>query len=167
MKILGLITTAAALLPLPVMAQAACFARTYSAEHLQANPGQQVSQIRALHVPSAGDMPESYDMRLLFRDDSREFSATPFCDDIDGETNCMIECDGGIIRPAMDEAGSLRLSTDYLRAETSAPTALESEGGCVEPVVRSIADLAPSGASIETVFILHPQEPGVCDWARR
>nr|WP_314262464.1 hypothetical protein [uncultured Devosia sp.] len=164
-KILHVTISLAALLPLPAVAAPTCFSRVYSPDHLDNNPGQQVAQIRALHIPRINDMPESYDIRVRFRDDTREFSAITYCDDIDGTTTCMIECDGGIVLPTFDQSGRLRLNTEYLRAEYARSAA--EEIGCAEPVTRSIADVSPSGDAMPTVFLLHSEEPGLCDWDGR
>ncbi|WEK03250.1 MAG: hypothetical protein P0Y65_13715 [Candidatus Devosia phytovorans] len=153
-----------ALLPIPVAAQS-CFVRNYSDDHLQAHPGHQVAQIIALHTPGDVETKEDYDIRIRFRDDKREFAATTYCEDIDGTTTCMIECDGGVVLPSIDQYGQLRLSTEYLRAKYAGVA--RHAAGCAEPVTRSIADVSPSGEAVPTLFLMHPDKLHFCDWSRR
>ncbi|MBA4489326.1 hypothetical protein [Paracoccus sp. S1E-3] len=142
-----------------------CFGRSYAPEHLAANPGQQIREIRAKrHVEQSGG-PEFYDLRVHFRDDPREFSAATYCEDEGGRQICMVECDGGVVFPSIDGDGRLQLRTSYLRAETAQPLPGQKleEGGCAEPVTRSIADRTPLGDTA-TVFLLQPRELAECDW---
>lgn len=142
-----------------------CFGRSYSPEHLAANPGQQIREIRVKRHAEQPGGPELYDLRVHFRDDPREFSAATYCQDEGGRTACMVECDGGIVYTGIDGDGRLRLRTNYLRAETSQalPGQPVDEGGCAEPFTRSIADQDAQG-DIATVFLLQPRKLAECDW---
>ncbi|MBK4215070.1 hypothetical protein JJJ17_03930 [Paracoccus caeni] len=148
-----------------------CFGRTYDAAHLAANPLQQVRDIRVLELPPDDSDPAygvtNYDIRVLFRDDPREFNAAPGC--LKGETDalrCIVECDGGVMFPERLADGRLKITTSYLRAETT--EGADGEGGCAEPVTRSIADNRPEGADEEqvhqTIFLLYPRDPRECKW---
>ena len=142
-----------------------CFGRSYSPEHLAANPGQQLREIRAKRYRQPDGATEYYDLRVHFRDDPREFSAPTYCEKIGGQLTCMIECDGGTMRPSLTQDGNLRLSTDGLRAETdeALPGQVLEDGECGGPVTRSIADQNAKGA-IATVFLLHPRKLAECSW---
>ncbi len=169
-----ILTNAAALAVLLTAAIAApagaevtgCFGRSYSPEHLAANPGQQVQEIRAKRYTEPGGYVEYYDLKVHFRDDPREFTASTYCQDIDSRRVCMIECDGGAVYPALTKDGRLQLSTDYLRAETSERLAGQAaeEGDCAEPFTRSIADQNAQGHGINTVFVLQPRKNAECGW---
>lgn len=141
-----------------------CFGRSYSAEHLAAHAGQQIREIRAKRYTETAGGPEFYELRVHFRDDPREFSAATYCEDHGGRQACMVECDGGVMYPAVAGDGRLRLQTNYLRAETSEalPGQQIEDGGCAEPVTRSIADQNAQG-DIATVFLLQPRKLAECD----
>ncbi|TKW66137.1 MAG: hypothetical protein DI616_11655 [Paracoccus denitrificans] len=143
-----------------------CFARSYPAQHMAAHPGQQVKEIRVRQYDRVGGADEYFDIRVRFRDDPREFSAPTYCHDMDGRRACMIECDGGVIYPAQTSDGGLRLTTSYLRADTSEalPGQSVGDGECAGPVTRSIADQDARGQGIETVFVLQPRQIAECDW---
>ena len=142
-----------------------CFGRSYSAEHLAAHAGQQVREIRAKRFTRPDGAVEYYDLRVHFRDDPREFSASTYCNDDGGRRVCMIECDGGMVYPTLAADGRLRLTTDYLRAETdeALPGQTVGEGECAEPVTRSIAD-QKGQQNIRTVFLLQPRRLADCSW---
>ena len=141
-----------------------CFGRSYSSDHLAANPGQQVREIRAKRHTDQPGGSEFYDIRVLFRDDPREFSAATYCQDLGGKQACMVDCDGGVVYPTVAADGRLRLQTNYLRAETSEalPGQQIDDDGCAEPVTRSIADQNAQGG-IATVFLLQPRQLAECD----
>lgn len=143
-----------------------CFGRSYSPEHLASHPAQQVQEIRAKRYVEEGGAVEYYDLKVHFRDDPREFTASTYCQDIDSRRVCMIECDGGAVYPALSKDGRLQLSTDYLRAETSEQLAGQSapEGDCAAPFTRSIADQNAQGDGIDTVFVLQPRKNAECNW---
>lgn len=164
-----LLTTTSLLFPLQVSAQTACFGRSYSPEHLAANPGQQVRDIRVKprnHDAQMAGLPAgSLDIRIFFRDDPREFTAWPACFVDNGVVACAVDCDGGMVTPEFTDNGGLRLTTTYLRAETGEPLpGAEPEGGCGEPYSRSVADQGQAGQNIRTVFVLYPRADAECDW---
>ena len=142
-----------------------CFGRSYSPEHLAANPGQQVRDIRAKRYTQPDGAVEYYDIRVHFRDDPREFTAATYCEDEGGRRACMIECDGGVVYPTLAEDGRLRLTTGYLRAETNQPLPGQTveEGDCAAPITRSIAD-QKGQQNVRTVFLLQPRKLAECDW---
>ncbi len=143
-----------------------CYGRSYSAEHLAANPGQQVQQIRAKRYTEPGDAAEFYDIRVHFRDDPREFTAATYCQSEGGRQVCIVECDGGRVYPVRGKDGKLSLSTEYLRAETdeALPGQTVGEGDCDGPVTRSIADQDAKGEGVQTVFVLQPRKSEECGW---
>lgn len=156
-----------AAIALPASAEVTgCFGRSYSSEHLAEHRGQQVQQIIAKRYTQPDGYVEYYDLKVHFRDDPREFTASTYCQDMEGRRVCMIECDGGSVYPSITKDGGLRLSTDYLRAETdqALPGQTADEGGCTEPFTRSIADLNAQGSGINTVFLLQPRKPAECSW---
>lgn len=160
------IILAATLLAAPAGAEVlGCFGRSYSPEHLAANPGQQVREIRARRYVEQPGGPEFYDIRVHFRDDPREFSAPTYCSAESGQQTCMIECDGGVVHPSIGADGRLRLRTDYLRAETSEalPGERIEDGACGEPITRSIADQNAQGG-VATTFLLQPRKLAECSW---
>lgn len=151
----------------PAVAEATgCYGRNYSAEHLAENPGQQVRDIRAKRYSEPDGAVEYIDIKVHFRDDPREFTASTYCEDRGDRRVCMIECDGGAVYPTTAKDGRLQLRTDYLRAETSEalPGQSVEEGGCAEPVTRSIADQNAQGERLETVFLLQPRRNAECGW---
>ena len=145
----------------------ACFGRTYDAAHLAAHPAQQIRDIRVRQIDSADATHVDYDLRVVFRDDPREFRVQPGCSDSDGQLHCVVDCDGGVVWPVHTADGGLRLTTDYLRAETGEH--LPGEGGCTDPVTRSVADQVSDGHAVDsrntrTVFVLHRRDRRECDW---
>lgn len=154
-----------ALTILPSLASAteptACYARTYDAAHLAAHPDQQVREISARAISNLDTAQTDYDIRVRFRDDAREFRIQPNCGVATGELECIVECDGGVMRPSQQRNGSLRIETRYLRAETGTDSAGEATG-CALPVARNIADQAADGSGVDTVFVLQPRDRSGC-----
>ncbi|SIT03954.1 hypothetical protein SAMN05421772_113118 [Paracoccus saliphilus] len=142
-----------------------CFGRTYDLAHLKANPEQNARDIRAKLTTIEETGVSAIHMRILFRDDPREFTAYPACYMEDG--SCGIDCDGGHVKPELMEDGRLRLTTGHLRAETfETLPGDDDEGGCAGPVTRNIAD-GPGysdGMDKPTVFILYPRDSRECGW---
>lgn len=141
---------------------ATCFGRTYDRAHLDANPRQNVRDIRALKAFDSDF--QGINMRIIFRDDPREFTAYTGCYMDEGRT-CGIDCDGGTMQWKISDNGDLRLTTTYLRAETNELlSGDDGEAGCAEPVTRSIADDTPGDERSPTVFILYPRDERECNW---
>ena len=139
----------------------ACYARTYDAAHMAAHPGQQVREIRARALPNLDTAQTDYDIRVRLRDDTREFRIQSGCGVATGELECIVECDGGVMRPSQQRNGSLRIETPYLRAEAGAGSTGEA-AGCALPATRNIADQAADGSGVDTVFVLHPRDRSAC-----
>lgn len=140
----------------------ACFGRTYDDAHLAAHPGQQVRDIRVRQSAAPHGQWSQYELRVRFRDDPRSFRVQPGCSQSAGGIQCIVECDGGVMWPVHTSDGGLRLSTGYLRAETGAH--LPGEGGCTDPVTRSMADQSADGSDRQTVFVLSPRDRRECAW---
>lgn len=145
----------------PASEPTACYALIYDAAHLAAHPGQQVREIRARAVPNLDTAQTDYDIRVRFRDDAREFRIQPNCGVATGELECIVECDGGVMRPSQQRNGSLRIETRYLRSETGTHPAGEATG-CALPVTRNIVDQATGASGVDTVFLLQPRDRIVC-----
>ncbi len=145
----------------PASEPKACYARTYDAAHLAAHPGEQVREIRAHAVPNLDTAQTDYVIRVRFRDDAREFRIQPNCGVATGKLECIVECDGGVMRPSQQRNCSLRIETRHLRAEAGTDSTAEATG-CAPPVTRNIADQAADGSGVDTVFVLQPRDRRAC-----
>ncbi|MDO5604451.1 MAG: hypothetical protein Q4G25_04730 [Paracoccus sp. (in: a-proteobacteria)] len=143
-----------------------CFGRSYSPEHLAANPGQQVRMIEARAMWMSGytgpKRITGYEIRVQFRDDPRAFSASAACwPRADGRLDCASDCDSGSFVPEIGADGRLRLHVGYLMAETDELLPGERiSNGCMQSLTRDISDKGPGN----TTFMLYPRDLRECRW---
>lgn len=161
----AVLLSAALVTALPASAEViGCFGRSYSPEHMAANPAQRVREIRAkVQKAATGDaaMPyHSIDIRVHFRDDAREFVAWAGCYPDNGVVKCGMDCDAGTITPEFGKDGRLRLTTSLLNAEFISPN---PGGGCDDLVTRDITDGTGEKGQL-TVFLLQPRVMAECNW---
>ena len=151
----------ATLLAAPALAREACYGRSYTPEHLSANPAQQVADMRAVfHVPPKVDA-VTLDIRVRFRDDPREFFAYLACWDEGEAMSCVSDdCEAGGLISRLGQDGRLRLSTPGLLADPVEGIARD-DGSCDKPGRRDIADRVPGGP---TTFLLNARDSRECDW---
>ncbi len=119
----------------------ACYARTYTADHLTKHPRQLVAHIWFLNTPSAATGNDRLALEFGFRlRDGRAYSSFAYCS-TDGR--CATEGDGGSVQ-FTDRGENLRLSViDYLVVEG--------------------ADFSPDlSQSDDRVFLLYPAATRVC-----
>lgn len=119
----------------------ACYARTYSPDHLAKHPRQLVAHIWFLNAPSAATGSNQLALQFGFRlRDGRAYNSFAFCS-TDGR--CATEGDGGSVQ-FTDRGENLRLSViDYLVVEG--------------------ADFSPDlSQSDDRVFLLYPAATGAC-----
>ena len=155
LALIGLTSPAAATEP------TACYAHTYDATHLAAHPGQQVREIRARAAPNLDTAQTDYDIHVRFPDDAREFRIQTNCGVATGELECIVECDGGVMRPSQQRNGSLRIEARYLRAEAGENSIGKTTGSAL-PVTSNIADQTTNGNDVDTEFVLQPRDRNVC-----
>ncbi|NGM46423.1 hypothetical protein G5B31_12850 [Rhodobacter sp. SGA-6-6] len=111
----------------PTLAQdlpTGCFARDYTAQHLQQNPGQNVAAIRLNFLPGTGASGDVPTMEVLVRlaDQGRAraegrggamLAQTAYCFAEAGQWTCGVECDGGVMRIGRLSGDTLEVTTDY------------------------------------------------------
>lgn len=77
----------------------ACFARSYTAAHLEKHPGQRVAEIRfdSLRISDAGPVGSDIEFRVTvrYRNSDRYHSNVGVCFPVDRRYRCQLECDGG------------------------------------------------------------------------
>lgn len=170
MRLLPILTMVSTLLTAaPAMAETTgCFGRSYAPEHLAANPGQQVREMRArLRKDPNGDPAAKInilDIRLQLRDDSREFTIPLNCHAEAGGLRCSSDdCEAGHARPEFTGNGTLRLKSDYLNADpVNAP---DDDGSCDRPQRRAVNDLGADGRTqVPTTFVLYARDARECRW---
>ncbi|WP_148043715.1 hypothetical protein [Paracoccus methylarcula] len=144
-----------------------CFGKTFDTQHMQAHPLQTVRDIRARMLILRDDRSDEpsygYDIRVLFRDDPREFRSLPGCWESSDGLTCQVDCDGGSVKPRMTGDGRLKLTIYHLRTETTERLP-DDEGGCTGPVTRNIVNETDPEGNAESVFVLFPRDNRECLW---
>ncbi|MDA9865097.1 hypothetical protein N9C96_00295 [bacterium] len=104
-----------------VMAEAACFARTYTDDHLAKNPAQVVRHIRMLlsEDPRYDGIPMDATMANQGHVAGTEAAGRTltqglFCLQDSDALRCGVDCDGGMITVTRQDAEVLEFETDYL-----------------------------------------------------
>lgn len=134
-----------------------CYARQYSADHLNKNPNQTVSFLQFGHFPSQyknwnytpdeGNIP--FNIIANFVGDAREYTNSGECRPENGTLNCQIECDGGGFILKHKDDGSILL---YTRPGNGFVVS-----GCDAGDFRKITDKTD-----DKVFLLHRTADAQC-----
>lgn len=104
-----------------------CYARVYGETHLENNPDQVVAAIR-LRFTDFQDAPDAAqaDIEAVFADQGhaawdgwdglggKVLAQSLFCQDMDGMTKCMVDCDGGTFDVVHQDGGLLDIRTRFL-----------------------------------------------------
>jgi hypothetical protein len=94
---------------------APCYARTYDAEHLAANPKQRVRRIFVIHS-DIDDLhpPKSFEVLFGFklRGSKDSFTSEAGCSATRAGAECSVEGDGGTFKLSPDSGGGLLLTND-------------------------------------------------------
>jgi hypothetical protein len=99
----------------PITAQQSCFARQYTAEHMDKNQTQVITSIAIRFQGPATDKSntgEWGDVTAYFKGEQTKFTQTLYCSLYEGSHYCGVECDGGRTEVKWKGPDTILLRTD-------------------------------------------------------